>query len=46
VVQSEAEDLFLDTAATVRGVKAGANALQQGHIPEALPEDAASAGPG
>lgn len=29
VVQSEAEDLFLDTASTVRGVRAGSDALRR-----------------
>ncbi|MGD8319801.1 MAG: hypothetical protein PVJ02_05090 [Gemmatimonadota bacterium] len=36
VVQSEAEDIFLDTAATVRGVKAGARAAATGR---GLPTD-------
>lgn len=48
VVQGEAEDIFLDTAATVRGVRAGAYALQQGETPqatgpEALPGDTSAA---
>lgn len=29
VVQEEAEDLFIDTASTIRGVRAGAQALQE-----------------
>lgn len=36
VVQSEAEDLFVGTAATVRGVRAGARSLQDG--PDSRPE--------
>jgi hypothetical protein len=31
VVQEEAEDVFIDTAATVRGVRAGAKSLAGGH---------------
>lgn len=38
VVQSEAEDIFLDTAATVRGVKEGARAMGRRRSP--LPPDA------
>lgn len=34
VVQAEAEDLFVDTAATVRGVKAGARSLGHGEEDE------------
>ena len=37
VVQSEAEDIFLDTAATVRGVREGARSLGR-REPDALPE--------
>ena len=37
VVQGEAEDIFLDTAATVRGVREGARSLGR-RQPEALPE--------
>lgn len=37
VVQGEAEDIFLDTAATVRGVREGARSLGR-REPDALPE--------
>lgn len=41
VVQSEAEDIFLDTAATVRGVKEGARAMGRRSAPRApRPADA------
>jgi hypothetical protein len=33
VVQGEAEGMFLDTAATVRGVRAGARNLTSGEVP-------------
>jgi len=41
VVQGEAEEVFLDTAATVRGVKAGARAMRRrrGHPTEILDEE-------
>ena len=42
VVQGEAEDVFLDTAATVRGVKAGAASLGRGRggtVPARRPDD-------
>ena len=38
IAQKEAEDLFVDTAATVRGVRAGARALRESEGPEAPPE--------
>lgn len=38
VVQSEAEDIFLDTASTVRGVREGARAM--GRRPRSAPADA------
>ncbi len=34
VVQEEAEDVFIDTAATVRGVRAGARSIARGGGPE------------
>lgn len=38
VVQGEAEEVFIDTAATVRGVKAGARALRRGRAePAGIP---------
>lgn len=43
VVQSEAEDIFLDTASTVRGVRAGARVLGNGEesldVEEGIEED-------
>jgi len=40
VVQGEAEDIFLDTAATVRGVREGARRIgRPGGVPAAPPED-------
>ena len=40
VVQSEAEDIFLDTASTVRGVRAGARVLGDGEdVGEGIEED-------
>ena len=41
VVQSEAEDIFIGSAATVRGVRAGARALRGGREPESAldPDD-------
>ena len=39
VVQSEAENIFVDTAATVRGVRVGARRLTEGPGPETLDED-------
>ena len=39
VVQSEAEDVFIGTAATVRGVRAGARALSGGGEPEVIDEE-------
>jgi methyl-accepting chemotaxis protein len=41
VVQGEAEDIFLDTASTVRGVRAGARVLGHGEEDED-PEDVAN----
>jgi hypothetical protein len=37
VVQSEAEEVFLDTAATVRGVREGARAMGRGRAPSEPP---------
>jgi len=49
VVQSEAEDIFLDTAATVRGVREGARSISapEKESPRAAPDGSASvdAGP-
>jgi hypothetical protein len=39
VVQSEAEDIFIASAATMRGVRAGARALRDGDGEEYLDED-------
>jgi len=36
VVQEEAEDVFIDTAATVRGVRAGARSIAGGDVPPPL----------
>lgn len=40
VVQSEAEDIFLDTASTVRGVRAGAQSIRAPKAPERAAPDA------
>jgi uncharacterized protein YoxC len=39
VVQTEAEDIFVGTASTVRGVRAGARALGDGAEPPATPRE-------
>jgi uncharacterized protein YoxC len=39
VVQEEAEDMFVSTASTMRGVRAGASVLRDGVIPRPLPVD-------
>lgn len=46
VVQSEAEDIFLDTAATVRGVKEGARAMGRGRTPRPPADDGSALPPG
>lgn len=44
VVQSEAEDIFLDTASTVRGVRAGSRELRNRRAPKVAEDEEESAG--